>query len=357
MKKILSILISSVLTASMVGCSSNELVKVDGNNTTTQVQEAVGNDDKKHILDSKLVDGKLVVKSQIDYNGDWNFVFKYNLLVIGEIAQGLNLSNIDELQYWSVCQTTDGGTKKIFSCTMGKNQLQMIQDGKVYSTDISNMTSKMTDLYLDSELLQGLSSKVASQIIINDTKEKDHTENIKDTTQTEESEQVVQSKNKTTKEQIEKTNSNTEKNNTTKKVQQTKKKTTTKKEDDYYDENGEYVGPKHSSMDDRKNSICDNCKHPIDDCICDFNKDDDSDEDAWINDDKQEFIKYTEDGNTEYYYNGHPVTEEEYNGRKGQFGDSDSINEKIIERNTQTQQDNNQSQQYNDKDDDEEILK
>ena len=225
MKKILSILISSVLTASMVGCSSNELVKVDGNNTTTQVQEAVGNDDKKHILDSKLVDGKLVVKSQIDYNGDWNFVFKYNLLVIGEIAQGLNLSNIDELQYWSVCQTTDGGTKKIFSCTMGKNQLQMIQDGKVYSTDISNMTSKMTDLYLDSELLQGLSSKVASQIIINDTKEKDHTENIKDTTQTEESEQVVQSKNKTAKKQTEKTNSNTEKNNTTKKVQQTKKKT------------------------------------------------------------------------------------------------------------------------------------
>ena len=105
-------------------------------------------------------------------------------------------------------------------------------------------------------------------------------------------------------------------------------------------------------MDDRKNSICDNCKHPIDDCICNFNKDDDSDEDAWINDDKQEFIKYTEDGNTEYYYNGHPVTEEEYNGRKGQFGDSDSINEKIIERNTQTQQDDNQSQQ-----DDEEILK
>ena len=85
----------------------------------------------------------------------------------------------------------------------------------------------------------------------------------------------------TTKEQTEKTNSNTEKNNTTKKVQQTKKKTTTKEEDDYYDENGEYVGPKHSSMDDRKNSICDNCKHPIDDCICDFNKDDDSDEDDY----------------------------------------------------------------------------
>lgn len=103
-------------------------------------------------------------------------------------------------------------------------------------------------------------------------------------------------------------------------------------------------------MDDRKNSICDNCKHPIDDCICDFNKDDDSDEDAWINDDKQEFIKYTEDGNTEYYYNGHPVTEEEYNGRKGQFGDSDSINEKIIERNTQTQQDDDQSQQYDNQD-------
>lgn len=165
---------------------------------------------------------------------------------------------------------------------------------------------------------------------------------------------------------------NNQSTNTTKKVQQTKNKTvneekqqpkkstkkqhTTKEEDNYYDENGEYVGPKHSSMDDRKNSICDNCKHPIDDCICDFNKDDESDEDAWINDDKQEFIKYTEDGNTEYYYNGHPVTEEEYNGRKGQFGDSDSINEKIIERNTQTQQDNNQSQQYNSKDD-EEILK
>lgn len=159
---------------------------------------------------------------------------------------------------------------------------------------------------------------------------------------------------------------NNQSTNTTKKVQQTKNKTvneekqqpkkstkkqhTTKEEDNYYDENGQYVGPKHSSMDDRKNSICDNCKHPIDDCICDFNKDDESDEDAWINDDKQEFIKYTEDGNTEYYYNGHPVTEEEYNGRKGQFGDSDSINEKIIERNTQTQQDDDQSQQDNNQD-------
>ena len=322
MKKILSILISSVLTASMVGCSSNELVKVDGNNTTTQVQEAVGNDDKKHILDSKLVDGKLVVKSQIDYNGDWNFVFKYNLLVIGEIAQGLNLSNIDELQYWSVCQTTDGGTKKIFSCTMGKNQLQMIQDGKVYSTDISNMTSKMTDLYLDSELLQGLSSKVASQIIINDTKEKDHTENIKDTTQTEESEQVVQSKNKTTKEQIEKTNSNTEKNNTTKKVQQTKKKTTTKEEDDYYDENGEYVGPKHSSMDDRKNSICDNCKHPIDDCICDFEKEN-----------AGEYIDYND-----------YETPEEFQEQPKQEKKQQEQEE------TPAQQENNQSQQYDNQD-------
>lgn len=188
----------------------------------------------------------------------------------------------------------------------------------------------------------------------NNTKQEQQVE--KKNTNTNKDKVDTNKENTTTKEQTEKTNSNTEKNNTTKKVQQTKKKTTTKEEDDYYDENGEYVGPKHSSMDDRKNSICDNCKHPIDDCICDFNKDDESDEDAWINDDKQEFIKYTEDGNTEYYYNGHPVTEEEYNGRKGQFGDSDSINEKIIERNTQTQQDDNQSQQYNDKDD-EEILK
>lgn len=344
MKKILSILISSVLIASMVGCSSNELVKVDDNNTTTQVQEAVGNDDKKHILDSKFVDGTLVVKSQINYNGDWDFVFKYNLLVIGEIAQGLNLSNIDELQYWSVCQTTDGGTKKIFSCTMGKNQLQMIQDGKVYSTDISNMTSKMTDLYLDSELLQGLSSKVASQIIINDTKEKDHTENIKDTTQTEESEQVVQSKNKTAKKQTEKTNSNTEKNNTTEKVQQTKNKTvneekqqpkkstkkqrTTKEEDNYYDENGQYVGPKHSSMDDRKNSICDNCKHPIDDCICDFEKEN-----------AGEYVDYND-----------YETPEEFQEQPKQEKKQQEQEE------TPAQQYNNQSQQYNSKDD-EEILK
>ena len=351
MKKILSILILSILIASMVGCSSNELVKVDDNNTTTQVQEAVGNDDKKHILDSKFVDGTLVVKAQINYNGDWDFVFKYNLLVIGEIAQGLNLSNIDELQYWSVCQTTDGGTKKIFSCTMGKNQLQMIQDGKVYSTDISNMTSKMTDLYLDSELLQGLSSKVASQIIINDTKEKDHTENIKDTTQTEESEQVVQSKNKTAKKQTEKTNSNTEKNNsnteknnTTKKVQQTKNKTvneekqqpkkstkkqhTTKEEDNYYDENGQYVGPKHSSMDDRKNSICDNCKHPIDDCICDFEKEN-----------AGEYVDYND-----------YETPEEFQEQPKQEKKQQEQEE------TPAQQDNNQSQQYNSKDD-EEILK
>ena len=344
MKKILSILISSVLIASMVGCSGNELVKVDDNNTTTQVQEAVGNDDKKYILDSKLVDGKLVVKSQIDYNGDWNFVFKYNLLVIGEIAQGLNLSNIDELQYWSVCQTTDGGTKKIFSCTMGKNQLQMIQDGKVYSTDISNMTSKMTDLYLDSELLQGLSSKVASQIIINDTKEKDHTENIKDTTQTEESEQVVQSKNKTAKKQTKKTNSNTEKNNTTKKVQQTKRKTVNEEKQQkektkpYVDEkNNVYVDEdgnrqplvKHDHMTEEydKQPKCPECGYPVDDCHCngDGNTVDE------------------EDDNYNWDYYDEPMDEDSWNINN---------DEQQEQEETPAQQDNNQSQQ-----DDEEILK
>ena len=172
------------------------------------------------------------------------------------------------------------------------------------------------------------------------------------------------------KEQTEKTNSNTEKNNTTKKVQQTKKKTTNKQEQQKEkntnnEENdqicaicGEFVPV--SDMCERNGKPvhyeCIGAKKPGKAIEDEITPDDDSDEDAWINDDKQEFIKYTEDGNTEYYYNGHPVTEEEYNGRKGQFGDSDSINEKIIERNTQTQQDNNQSQQYNDKDD-EEILK
>ena len=219
------------------------------------------------------------------------------------------------------------------------------------------MNKKLTSILTSGVLLVGM---VGCSNNIN--KKDDTTNNTKQEQQVEKKntntnkDKVDTNKEKTTtKEQTKKTNSNTEKNNTTKKVQQKKKKTT-KEEDDYYDENGEYVGPKHSSMDDRKNSICDHCKHPIDDCICDFNEDDESDEDAWINDDKQEFIKYTEDGNTEYYYNGHPVTEEEYNGRKGQFGDSDSINEKIIERNTQTHQDDNQSQQYNSKDD-EEILK
>ena len=159
---------------------------------------------------------------------------------------------------------------------------------------------------------------------------------------------------------------NNQSTNTTKKVQQTKNKTTNKQEQQKEkntnnEENdqicaicGEFVPV--SDMCERNGKPvhyeCIGAKKPGKAIEDEITPDDDSDEDAWINDDKQEFIKYTEDGNTEYYYNGHPVTEEEYNGRKGQFGDSDSINEKIIERNTQTQQDDNQSRQ-----DDEEILK
>lgn len=120
---------------------------------------------------------------------------------------------------------------------------------------------------------------------------------------------------------------NNQSTNTTKKVQQTKKKTTTKEEDDYYDENGEYVGPKHSSMDDRKNSICDNCKHPIDDCICDFEKEN-----------AGEYVDYND-----------YETPEEFQEQPKQEKKQQEQEE------TQTQQDNNQSQQYNSKDD-EEIL-
>ena len=120
---------------------------------------------------------------------------------------------------------------------------------------------------------------------------------------------------------------NNQSTNTTKKVQQTKKKTTTKEEDDYYDENGEYVGPKHSSMDDRKNSICDNCKHPIDDCICDFEKEN-----------AGEYVDYND-----------YETPEEFQEQPKQEKKQQEQEE------TPAQQDNNQSQQYNSKDD-EEIL-
>ena len=154
------------------------------------------------------------------------------------------------------------------------------------------------------------------------------------------------------KEQTEKTNSNTEKNNTTKKVQQKEKNTNNEENNQICAICGEFVPV--SDMCERNGKPvhyeCIGAKKPgkaIEDEII---PDDESDKDAWINNDEQEFIKYTEDGNTEYYYNGHPVTEEEYNGRKGQFKDSDSINEKIIERNTQTQQDDDQSQQYDNQD-------
>lgn len=137
---------------------------------------------------------------------------------------------------------------------------------------------------------------------------------------------------------------NNQSTNTTKKVQQTKNKTvneekqqpkkstkkqhTTKEEDNYYDENGQYVGPKHSSMDDRKNSICDNCKHPIDDCICDFEKEN-----------AGEYVDYND-----------YETPEEFQEQPKQEKKQQEQEE------TPAQQDNNQSQQYNSKDD-EEILK
>ena len=108
----------------------------------------------------------------------------------------------------------------------------------------------------------------------------------------------------------------------------TKKQHTTKEEDNYYDENGQYVGPKHSSMDDRKNSICDNCKHPIDDCICDFEKEN-----------AGEYVDYND-----------YETPEEFQEQPKQEKKQQEQEE------TPAQQDNNQSQQYNSKDD-EEILK
>lgn len=193
LKKLISSVIIGSLALSMVGCSSSKPTKLDSNNTLTQVQDIMKS---YKVLEAHLNDGVLVVKTQIDYSGNWDNLFKLNLHAIEDLALETDLSNIKELQYWSVCQTTDGGTKKTFACTMGKEQLQMIQNKQVFATEIDNMTSKMTDLYLDSELLQGLSKDVAGQIVINTTKEQNDTEDEKDTMtkQVEQSVEVKQPK-------------------------------------------------------------------------------------------------------------------------------------------------------------------
>ena len=204
MKKLLSLVVSCMLVIGMVGCNSDELTKVDSSNTLKQVQDIMGSNYK--VLEANLNDSVLVVKTQIDYSGDWDNLFKRNLHAVEEIAIDLDLSNIKELQYWSVCQTTDDGTKKTFACTIGKEQLQMIQDRKVVASDIGNMTSKMTDLYLDRELLQGLSNEVAAKIVMNDTKdtEEDTTKEKQETT-VEDNTKVETSKQETTKEETKQT--------------------------------------------------------------------------------------------------------------------------------------------------------
>ena len=208
MKKLLSLVVSCMLVIGMVGCNSDELTKVDSSNTLKQVQDIMGSNYK--VLEANLNDSVLVVKTQIDYSGDWDNLFKRNLHAVEEIAIDLDLSNIKELQYWSVCQTTDDGTKKTFACTIGKEQLQMIQDRKVVASDIGNMTSKMTDLYLDRELLQGLSNEVAAKIVMNDTEytEEDTTKEKQETTEKDNNSNNT-SKENNTKKQTDKNIENT----------------------------------------------------------------------------------------------------------------------------------------------------
>lgn len=289
----------SVLSLSLlVGCSS-EPTKLDSNNTLTQVQDIMKS---YKVLEAHLNDGVLVVKTQIDYSGDYNDLFKLNLHAIEDLALETDLSNIKELQYWSVCQTTDGGTKKTFACTMGKEQLQMIQNKQVFATDIDNMTSKMTDLYLDQEVLAGLSNEVRAKIVINNTKEENATKDVSSITTKEQSkEEKQQSKQEQPK-----------KENTT-------KKNTTKKEEKVYDTEDlmEEKGTKgHSKMDEQETpdefktehpdsyyendtKVCPECGLPQDECICDG--------------DNPEVQYDEEDSNTKYYgIDGKEQTEEDF---------------------------------------------
>ena len=302
LKKLMSIIMVSVLSLSLlVGCSS-ELTKVDSNNTLTQVQDIMGSNYK--VLEAHLNDGVLVVKTQIDYSGNWDNLFKLNLHAIEDLALETDLSNIKELQYWSVCQTTDGGTKKTFACTMGKEQLQMIQNKQVFATEIDNMTSKMTDLYLDEEVLAGLSNEVRAKIVINTTKEENTTKDVSNITtkeQSQEEEKQQPKKEETKKEDT--TKQNTTSKDNTKKESNTKeqpKKDNTKSNNNTQEQ--EDPGVRHPAVDNNKEEWCPVCQEWYDP--------DKETHNCEVPDDYYE----EEEDNTKYYgIDGKEQTEDDWN--------------------------------------------
>lgn len=253
LKKLMSLGVVSIISMSlMVGCSSSELTKVDSDNTLTQVQRIMK--DNYTVLNAKLNDGTLVVQTQLDYSGNWDHVFKRNLHAIEDICIELDLSNINELQYWSVCQTTSGGVKKTFSCSLGKEQLQMIQDRKIVASDIGNMTSKMTDLYLDSELLLGLTDEVASQIIVNNKSSDAATKSSDAATESndEKEPQQTNTKKDSSNTAHESTRGDRGKNRTTTKRNNNNNNTTNNKKDD--------AGVRHPAVEQNREEWCPVCQ-------------------------------------------------------------------------------------------------
>lgn len=149
-------LLSSTITISSVGCNITPKATIP---ITTQVEDTLDNEQEVYFND-----GILAVK--VHYNTP-----VYTLIncfkAIDDIAENVDLSDIIALQFWAVETTTEGNEYTLLSCTIGHDQLKSLSMTRGDWTRTKDITGKMLDLYISSDILDTLTDDEANQIIYN----------------------------------------------------------------------------------------------------------------------------------------------------------------------------------------------
>lgn len=143
-KQIKSTLMASIIGANMlvaVGCqSTTDEVMLSNTGYTVPVEVGVGT-----VLEVNENNGILVVKTKIEgLSGNSNFDFKMFTQQFDDVANGVDLTNVKEVQIWTV----NKDDIKAFSATISKENLQRIKDNEIYWNKVEQMKPILQNLYI-----------------------------------------------------------------------------------------------------------------------------------------------------------------------------------------------------------------
>lgn len=125
-KKILMLLLTSMLGIFIVGCGSST-----ENNDTGSYKIKHG-----EFLESSINDDTLVIKAKIEPSLNNKLTISQNGFNVEDVIKNQGGDQFKEIQYWAVADMTSGEESKVISFTLNEELIKNIKDGNVVANQI-----------------------------------------------------------------------------------------------------------------------------------------------------------------------------------------------------------------------------